>query len=226
VVRERQRKLDACAAWVAQAQAAAAPAAEACSAEACTDLLLSRRTVNDFKPTLPDGWDDALRRAVRAATYAPNHKLTEPWRFHLLGPEAVRQVCELNAELVSGKKGAEAGAKKLKRWLAVPGWLVATCVRSGMRSAGSTMDEPGGVLREDYAACCCAVQNLCLSLHADGIGTKWTTGAVNFDERFAAAAGLPDDEYVVGTIWFGEAEKQPNAPRKRLSVDNVLIRHG
>ena len=69
------------------------------------------------------------------------------------------------------------------------------------------------------------MQNLCLSLHAEGIGTKWTTGAVNFDPRFGAAAGLPDDEYVVGTIWFGEAAAQPTPPPKRLPLEKVLTRH-
>ena len=57
----------------------------------------------------------------------PNHKRTEPWRFHLLGPKTVRRVCELNAELVAAAKGEAAGAKKLTRWLAMPGWLVVTC---------------------------------------------------------------------------------------------------
>ena len=76
------------------------------------------------------------------------------------------------------------------------------------------------------AACCCAVQNLCLSLHADGIGTKWTSGAVNFDPRFADAAGLPADEYVVGTIWFGRnAGAPPPMPRKRLAIEDVLRVH-
>lgn len=158
-----------------------------------------------------------------AATFAPNHKRTEPWRFHLLGPAAIRRVCELNARLVADGKGAEAGAKKLKRWLAMPGWLVATCVRSEAVS----MDEPAGVAREDYAACCCAVQNLCLSLHADGLGTKWTTGAVNFHPEFAEAAGLDENEYVVGTIWFGTAKGAPPAPPlKKRRLDEVLRRHG
>ena len=40
-----------------------------------------------------------------------------------------------------------------------------------------------------------------------------------------AAAGLPEDEYVVGTLWFGEAAAQPDAPTKRLSMEEVLIRH-
>ena len=157
------------------------------------DLLLSRRTVNDFEVELPQGWEAKVRRAVEAAISAPNHKRTEPWRFHLLGPQAIRRVCELNADIVTATKGAAAGAKKLERWLAMPGWLVATCVRSAGRgrTALASMDEPASVAREDYAACCCAVHNLCLSMHADGLGTKWTTGAVNFDERFHAAAGLP-----------------------------------
>lgn len=188
------------------------------------ELLLSRRTVNSFCADLPHGWKDALKRAIQAAIFAPNHKRTEPWRFHLLGPQTIRRVCELNAEIVSKKKGPEAGAKKLERWLAMPGWLVVSCVRSGSEDTGY-MDDPGGIAREDYAACCCAVQNLCLSLHADGIGTKWTSGPVNFDPRFGEAIYLPSNEYVVGTIWFGQAEKMPIPPKKKFSVDDVLSQH-
>ena len=71
-------------------------------------------------------------------------------------------------------------------------------------AASNNMEDPMGVAREDYAACCCAVQNFCLSLNAQGLGTKWTTGAVNFDERFPEAVGFDyDEEYTVGTIWFG-----------------------
>ena len=103
----------------------------------------------------------------------------------------------------------------------MPGWLVVTCVGGG---GGASLDEPAGAAREDYAACCCAVQNLCLSLHADGLGTKWTTGAVNFDARFGAAAGLPTDG-VVGTLWFGRAATTPPPPAKRLGVEEVLRRH-
>ena len=208
---------------------AAAAAADArrsspgASGAAARELLLSRRTINDFEPELPENWEEALVRAVEAATFAPNHKRTEPWRFHLLGPAAARRVCELNAELVAASKGEAAGAKKLERWLRMPGWLVVTCVGGG---GGASLDDPAGAAREDYAACCCAVQNLCLSLHADGLGTKWTTGAVNFDARFGAAAGLPDDEYVVGTLWFGRAATTPPPPAKRLGVEEVLRRHG
>jgi nitroreductase len=193
------------------------------------DLLKTRRTVNDFEPVLPKGWDFYLKDAVEAATFAPNHKRTEPWRFHLLGAESIQRVCELNAEMVSAKKGAKAGEKKLERWLAMPGWLVVTqvidTVASDDHSDDDSWKDPTSVTREDYAACCCAVQNLCLSLHANGISTKWTTGPVNFDERFAAAVGLSDSEAVVGTIWFGKAATKPLPPKKRLSLDEVFLKH-
>jgi nitroreductase len=118
-------------------------------------------------------------------------------------------------------KGVEAGEKKLKRWRTMPGWLVVTC----LKSPGDDMNNPMSQSREDYAATCCAIQNLCLSLHASGIGTKWTTGAVNFDERFAKAVGFDGGkEYTVGTIWFGKAASKSVVPGKRLGVDDVLRR--
>lgn len=184
-------------------------------------VLLGRRTVNAFEATLPAGWEGAVRRAVEVACFAPNHRRTEPWRFYLLGPHRIRAVCELNAQLVSAKKGEAAAAKKLSRWLGIPGWLVVTQKLPNDLDAEGVSGR-GGLLEEDYAACCCAVQNLCLSLHAEGLGTKWTTGPVNFDAAFPLAAGVPEGEQVVGTIWFGTPAEQPRPPVKRLAVDDVL----
>ena len=216
------------AAWKT-AEQAAADAAEVAAASgdngvgSLRSLMLSRRTVNAFQPQLPDGWEAAVEAAVGAAIMAPNHKKTEPWRFHLLGPERIRNICELNAQLVrEAGKGDEAADKKLKRWLAMPGWLVVTRVM--VDDDDSSMLKPNGVAREDYAAVSCAIQNLCLSLHADGLGTKWTSGPVNFDPRFAQAAGLPDGEQVCGTLWFGTPDKVPPPPQKRMGVAEVLRR--
>ncbi|KAL7552932.1 hypothetical protein ACHAWF_016180 [Thalassiosira exigua] len=185
--------------------------------------LLGRRTINDFAPDLPPGWERSLELAIEAATHAPNHKRTEPWRFYLLGPKSIEEVCRLNAELVAATKGEAAGEAKLRRWRAMPGWLVVTC--RGKSGADRAMEDPAGLAREDYAACCCAVQNLCLSLNAQAIGTKWTTGPVNFDERFSGAVGFDsNEEFVVGTIWFGAALQSPSPPAKKMGLEDVLTR--
>lgn len=202
-------------------------------------VLRTRRTINKFHPTLMEGWEEIIQDAIISATYAPNHKRTEPWKFHLLGSETIRQICELNAELVTQKKGPKAGERKLERWLQMPGWLVVTCQKTisskeddnnGISDDDANMDIPSSLAREDYAAVCCAVQNLCLSLHAAGMGTKWTTGKVNFDPRFDEIVGIDGKkEYVVGTIWFGTPENAkgklyPDAPVKKKTLEDVLIR--
>jgi len=188
-------------------------------------ILRTRRTINSFLPTLSDDWESTLEKAIQSAIHAPNHKRTEPWRFHLLGPETIQKVCELNASIVAEKKGEKAGKQKLDRWLQMPGWLVVTCKTDNTSDNNNNMDDPTGIGREDYAACCCAVQNLCLSLHNSGMGTKWTTGPINFDSRFNDIVGLKEDnEYVVGTIWFGTPETKPDSPMKKQSITDVLVR--
>ena len=186
--------------------------------------ILTRRTINNFASHLPTHWETSLHKAIQSAIHAPNHKRTEPWRFYLLGHESIEKICRLNADLISVKKGSEAGEAKYRRWKEIPGWLVVTCRKS--TASSSTMDDPTGQTREDYAACCCAIQNLCLALHASGIGTKWTTGAVNFDDKFAEIVGFEmEEEYTVGTIWFGEAlGGMPAVPVRKFGVEDVLRR--
>jgi nitroreductase len=62
-----------------------------------TQLIRSRRTVYAFRAERAPR--DALDRALDAARWAPNHRLTEPWRFYVLGPETAEAACALNARL-------------------------------------------------------------------------------------------------------------------------------
>ena len=190
------------------------------------NVLQTRRTANAFEPELPDDIDDIINTAIKSAIYAPNHRRTEPWKFHLLGPQTIQQVCELNAKIIAEKKGEKAGQKKLERWLQMPGWIVVTCKTDHGDKDIESMDVASSLAREDYAACCCAVQNLCLSLHNAGLGSKWGTGAVNFDDNFCKIMGMEDGEYCVGTIWFGTPTNTPQAPKKKKAAEDVIIRHG
>ncbi len=175
------------------------------------DLLRSRRSINFFKPEKPA--EKLILKAIDLARWAPNHHLTQPWRFYILGSETKQVVVELNAKIVSQKKGSEAGQKKRKRWSKIPGWLVVTMTKS---------EDP---LRqqEDYAACCCAIHNLTLALWEEGIGTKWTTGDVTRDPAFYDLIWVDQDvETVVGLIWYGYPEEIPVSQRK--PVEEILVR--
>ena len=155
-------------------------------------VLRSRRTVHDFQP---GGIPEALIvNAIEAARWAPNHHRTEPWHFYILGEKARARIAALNAELVRDSKGERAAEIKLKRWNAMPGWLVLSCIQSDEEVRS----------REDYAACCCAAQNLMLYLWAEGVGMKWTTGRVTTLDAFYSTVGIPRErEYVVGLFWYG-----------------------
>ena len=112
------------------------------------EALRTRRTVHNFDNdrAVPD---EVLYRAIEAATYAPNHKMTEPWLFRRLGTDAIEAIASLNAASIADPEKA---AKKAKRWADIRNWLVVT-----------SRITPGELLtREDYAATCCAVQNLSL----------------------------------------------------------------
>ena len=179
--------------------------------DAAATLLRSRRTVHLFEPEpVPD---DLVLRALDLARWAPNHRLTEPWRFTLLGPETAAAVVDLNARLVADARGAAAGAAKRERWGEIPGWLVVTC----------RVSEDATRMREDYAACCCAIQNLQLYLWSEGVGVKWTTGAVTRDPAFYDLVGLDAErETVVGLLWYGKPAVVPKVERQPL--DAVLTR--
>lgn len=173
-------------------------------------LIRGRRSISRFRP------EPVPRRlvlaALEAARWAPNHHLTEPWRFRLIGPETRAAIVERNAELVTASAGEAAGQAKRERWAAIPGWLLVSCERSG---------DPIRA-REDYAACACAVQNLALYLWSAGVGTKWTTGAVTRDPCFHDLMWLdPETESVVGLIWYGYPDEAPDARRRPL--ESVLV---
>ncbi len=66
-------------------------------------LISNRRTVHQFKPgEVPP--IEKIEEAIDLARWAPNHHLTEPWHFYIIGPETASAITELNAELARKKK--------------------------------------------------------------------------------------------------------------------------
>jgi len=149
--------------------------------------------------------------AIEVARWAPNHHLTEPWHFHLLGEKKIAECVELTRTVVTELKDRKMGDFKAASAAATPGWLIVTCDKSD--------DEL--MQREDYASCACAIQNLMLYLSEAGVATKWATGPITRDDRFFELLGAdPGDVFVVGIIWYGYAKITPTQSRK--DVDQIV----
>ena len=170
------------------------------------EILRSRRTIELFLQTpVPE---ELIFEAIETATWVPNHHVTEPWRFYLLGKETQERCLDLCWDIVASKKNEKAADFKRERWSQKPGWLVVTCQRS----------EDELLQRENFAACSAAVHALMLYLWKAGVGSKWTTGPITRDSRFFDIIGVVESEaFVVGLIWYGYPKLTPVQSRKELS---------
>ena len=180
------------------------------------DILQQRRTVHSYRPEpIPES---ALSAALLAAHHATNHKLTFPWRFTVVGPIARGRLADLAVELARKKPDdvlADGVVQATRAKITNPAVLVvASCVKSA---------DPA-TAREDYAAVSCAIQNLMLSLSADGIGSKWSTGKVTTHTRTYELLGIDVGvEEIVGFVWAGVPDGTPSAP-SRPPIESVVRR--
>ena len=170
------------------------------------ERIRGRRTVKLYLQTPVDR--KLVVDAIDVARWAPNHRLTEPWHFFILGSETIEKCVELTRVVVTERKDADVGEFKARSAAAIPGWLVVTCATSD--------DELQQ--REDYASCCCAIQNLMLYLSEAGVATKWSTGPITRDARFFELLGIDAaEQFVVGIIWYGYPKITPTQARKETT---------
>ncbi len=172
-------------------------------------LITSRRTIHKFQQIPPPR--EVFLKSIDVARWAPNHKLTEPWRFYLIGKKTAQALAHLNAQIVEEKKGPDQARAILNQWLAVPSMIVAT-----FKKSGDAFRE-----KEDYAATCCAIQNMSLYLWSEGVGMKWSTTSAtqhpDFHKLLAMDSAL---EEVVGLLWCGYPEDVPDKTRRE--VDSII----
>jgi nitroreductase len=161
-------------------------------------LAAARRTHKSFGPEpVPR---DVLLELLSLARYAPNHHLTQPWRFRVLGPQA----------LASLKEAAGPGeAAKLDR---APTLVVASAALSG----DLVQDE------EDVCATASAVMLVLLGATERGLASYWRTPGVLRTARGRDAIGVPRGERVLGLIHLGAVAREP-APREREPVDTYVV---
>jgi nitroreductase len=173
------------------------------------ERMRSRRTVKVFlqQPVSRS----LVMEAIEVARWAPNHHLTEPWHFYLLGPKAIEKSVELTRVIVTERKGKDIGDFKAQDAAKRPGWMVVTCKRSD-----DDLTE-----KEDYASVACAIQNLSLYLSEAGLASKWSTGPITRDTRFYELLGIDSaEEFIVGLIWYGYPKITPT--QQRRDVDEIV----
>lgn len=140
---------------------------------------------------------ELVEELLELARWAPNHHVTQPWRFRVLGPESLARLA------ATGKPGE---LEKLSR---APTLVVA--------SAKLTGDEHQD--HEDVLATACAVYIVLLAAHARGLASYWRTPKLLQSPEGQAAVGIGADEQFVALIHLGAPRTDPPAKdRKPVSA--------
>ena len=164
------------------------------------ELEQAIRTRRTHKAYWPEPVDLAtLEEILELARWVPNHHLTNPWRFRVLGPGALARLKEA--------AGPEP-APKLDR---AP-TLVAV---SALRCGDPVTDE------EDLLAAACAAYVVLLGAHARGLASYWRTPAVLREPAGAVALGVGDDEHLIGLLYLGRPRQEQRVP-ERAPLEDVV----
>ena len=153
-----------------------------------------------------------LERMLEAAIWAPNHRLTNPWRFIVLAKDSPirKQVAELawqttydnvaNPNPEQKKNSADASKSRV---LDAPAMMYAYSVPGP--------DEE--TTQENYASVCCAVHNMALAAVAEGLVLDWSTGGISKLPGLAKMLGTDEDWAMVGALFIGEPVNLPTSRR-------------
>jgi nitroreductase len=161
------------------------------------ELAAARRTHKAFgDEPVPR---ETLLELFDLARLAPNHHLTQPWRFRVLGPETLARI-----KIAAGPSEAE----KLDR---APTLILASAALSG----GVIQDE------EDVCATAAAIMLILLGATERGLASYWRTPGFLRTTRGREVLGVPQGERVLGLIHLGPVEREP-APRERGQVDSYV----
>jgi nitroreductase len=161
------------------------------------EAIRSRRTHKAYGSEPVDR--ATLDELLDLARWAPNHHLTNPWRFRVLGPGALARLKDA--------AGPEA-AGKLDR---APTLVAVSVVQTGDPVA----DE------EDLCAAACAAYIVLLAAHGRGLAGYWRTPAVLRSAEGRTALGIGDEEHAIGLLHLGPARQEQRPPERAPAVDVI-----
>jgi nitroreductase len=155
------------------------------------DLIRTRRTHKAFGPDpVPH---EVLIELFELARWAPNHHVTDPWRFRVLGP-AAREALKRAADAANPGSGA-----KLDR--------APTLIAASVKQTGDAAQD-----REDVLASAVASYIVLLGAHARGLAGYWRTVPAMESREGRAALSIPDDELPIGLLHLGDPRQEQRVP--------------
>jgi nitroreductase len=167
--------------------------------------------------------EELVEAILESAIHAPNHKITEPWTFHVFTGKGRGELARARAEMarLQAEEDGEdeemaAGRISRERKKAFRAPVVIAVISRAGRDEVET--------RENYAACSAAVQNMLLTAHALGLGAIWRTGPVAYHDHMKAFFGLDEGDRIVAYLYVGYPDMGAR-PRRRDPAHEKTVWH-
>lgn len=173
------------------------------------ELIRTRRSVGKMTDQMPSR--TAVEQLLEAATWAPNHHVTEPWRFVVVAGDArielgaVMAQSKIDRRLAEGRVSAPGEFEALQKKELRSPVIIAVGVEPG--------DRTGHGEHEDALAGAAAVQNMLLAAHGLGLAAMWRTGDAAFDPAVRAHLGFSERATIIGFVYLGYPAIQPARAR-------------
>lgn len=185
------------------------------------EAIITRQSINRVKQDPVSR--ELLEQILESAVHAPNHKITEPWRFHVFTGKGRGDLARARAklaEILADEEGEEpelvAGRVSRERKKAFRAPVVIAVISRAGRDEIETL--------ENYAACCAAVQNMQLTAHSLGLASIWRTGPVAYHPFMRGFFGLEDGDRIVAYLYVGYPD-MGERPRRRSPASEHTVWH-
>lgn len=168
------------------------------------EAIRTRVSIKDF--TARPVAREEIERLLEAAILAPNHRMTQPLEFRVMGEGAKRAY----AEALAGRKTAkidDAGTAAAVREKVLRGHLGVPA----MIGVVVAVDENPEIREEDYATAFMAIQNLSLAAIEIGLGTHIKTGAVLEEPALRDALEIGDGQRLAAVVFLGQPAGVPQS---------------
>ena len=166
---------------------------------------------------------ELIERILESGVHAPNHKITEPWRFHVFSGKGRGELARVRAEIARLQAEAEgeseemaAGRISRERKKAFRAPVVIAVISEAGRDEVETL--------ENYAACAAAVQNMQLTAHALGLAAMWRTGPIVYHQEMRRFFGLKENDRIVAHVYLGYPDMGVR-PRRRDPANKKTVWH-
>jgi nitroreductase len=166
---------------------------------------------------------ELIERILESGVHAPNHRITEPWRFHVFSGKGRGELARVRAEIARLQAEAEgeseemaAGRISRERKKAFRAPVVIAVISEAGRDEVETL--------ENYAACAAAVQNMQLTAHALGPAAMWRTGPIVYHQEMRRFFGLKENDRIVAHVYLGYPDMGVR-PRRREPANEKTVWH-